>query len=517
MESRRKTVMKRHKSNQKYPVFHSGFTVLVLLTAFIFLATAFFTACNKKDEQAETAKETKTAVASQPAMATVTAQPQTQVDWKTAIERVAEKAIPTVVHIEVTEYQEVVNPMFPFDNDPFFQQFFGTRRGPRKFKRELKGLGSGIIMDAEGHILTNNHVAGGASKIDVLLSDGKHYPAKLVGADPKTDLAVIKISPDKPLPFATFGDSDKVQVGQWVVAIGQPLGLSQTVTQGIISAKHRKNIMNPSSYEDFLQTDAAINPGNSGGPLLDLQGEVIGINSAIMSQSGGFEGIGFSIPSNMALQVAKQLIAHGKVVRGWLGVSIQNLSPALAKSFGAKNNNGALIADMVKGGPADKAGLKRGDIVLAFGGKPIKDADTLRNEVAVTPIGQQTKITVLRNGKQVELEIKIGNLEDATKFFSASVKDRLGVTVRPVTKKEAEKYGLHPQQGVTIVWVDSKGPLGRAGFEVGDIILQINRHAIRSVQDLDTLTSMLGPRQGIMILAIDHRTGQKASVQVVVR
>ncbi len=507
--------MKIHESNDKYQASYSRLNIFLVVIAFVFLATGLFTACNKKDEQA--AKPKETAISSQPAQAPTATKSKTQADWSAAIERVAKKALPTVVHVEVTEYQEVVNPMFPFENNPFFQQFFGTPRGPRKFKRELKGLGSGIIMDAQGHILTNNHVAGGASKIDVLLSDGKHYPAKLVGADPKTDLAVIKISADRPLPFATFGDSDNVQVGQWVVAIGQPLGLSQTVTQGIISAKHRTGIMNPSSYEDFLQTDAAINPGNSGGPLLDLQGEVIGINSAIMSQSGGFEGIGFSIPSNMALQVAKQLIAHGKVVRGWLGVSIQNLTPALAKSFGAKGLNGALIADVVKGGPAEKAGLKRGDILLKFGEKDIKDADTLRNDVATTPIGAETKATVLRDGKQVEITLKIGNLEDAAKFFSASVKDRLGVTVRPVTKDETEKYGLHPQQGVAVAWVDPKGPLGRAGFEVGDIILQINRHAITSAQDLDTLTSTLGPHQGIMILALDHRTGQKAPVQVVVR
>jgi len=507
--------MQKNESNYKFPLFHSRLYALALVIALMFLTAGLLSACNKKDEQAAQPKET--AIASQSAQPSGATKVTTPADWRTAIERVAREAIPTVVHIEVTEYQEVVNPMFPFENDPFFQQFFGIPRGPRKFKRELKGLGSGIIMDAQGYILTNNHVAGGASKIDVLLWNGKHYPAKLVGADPKTDLAVIKISPDKPLPFATFGDSDKVQVGQWVVAIGQPLGLSQTVTQGIISAKHRTNIMNPSSYEDFLQTDAAINPGNSGGPLLNLQAEVIGINSAIMSQSGGFEGIGFSIPSNMALHVAKQLIAHGKVERGWLGVSIQNLTPALAKSFGAKGLNGALVADVVKAGPADKAGLKRGDIILAFGGNHIKDADTLRNDVAIAPIGQDTKVTVLRNGKQVELKVKIGNLQDAAKFFSASVKDRLGITVRPVTKKEAEKYGLHPQQGVAVAWVDPKGPFGRAGFEVGDIILQINRNAITSVQDLDTLASTLGPHQGIMILAIDHRTGEKASVQVVVR
>ena len=487
--------------------------IFPIAVLFVFLATGIFTTCSGKDEQAE--KKSKTAsVASEQKEASAAKQSQTPDDWRTAIERVAAKAIPSVVHIEVTEYQEVRNPMF---NDPFFGQFFGIPRGPRKFKRELKGLGSGIIMDAKGHILTNNHVAGGASKIDVLLADGRHYPAKLVGADPKTDLAVIKISATETLSVATFGDSDKVKVGQWVVAIGQPLGLSQTVTQGIISAKHRANIMNPSSYEDFLQTDAPINPGNSGGPVLNLKGEVIGINSAIMTQSGGSEGLGFAIPSTMAIQIAKQLIAHGKVVRGWLGVSIQNLTPDLAKSFGAKNLNGVLIADVMKGGPAEKAGLKRGDIILTFGGKEVKDADMLRNEVAITPIGEETKMTVFRDGKQIELTVKVGNMEDATKFFSASVKERLGATVRPVTKEEMEKYSLKPQQGVAITWVDPQGPLGRAGFEVGDIILQINKRVVTSVQDLDALTSTLGPKQGIMVLALDHRTGQEGYVRVMAR
>jgi serine protease Do len=488
---------------------------LLFAVLLVFLTTGFFTTCSGKDEQAKKAKAAP--VTSEKAEVSTARQPQTQDDWTTAIERVAEKAIPSVVHVEVTEYQEVTNPMFPFENDPFFGQFFGIPKGPRKFKRELKGLGSGIIMDAKGHILTNNHVAGGASKIDVLLADGRHYPAKLVGADPKTDLAVISISAQESLSIATFGDSDKVKVGQWVVAIGQPLGLSQTVTQGIISAKHRVNIENPSSYEDFLQTDAPINPGNSGGPLLNLQGEVIGINSAIMTQSGGSEGLGFAIPSNMAIQIAKQLIAHGKVVRGWLGVSVQNLTPDLAKSFGAKSLNGVLIADVVKGGPADKAGLERGDIILTFGGKEVKDADRLRNEVAITPIGEETKMTVFRDGKQIELTVKVGNMADAAKFYSSSVKARLGITVGPVTKEEMEKYGLEPQQGVAIMWVDRKGPLGRAGFEVGDIILQVNKRAVTSVQDLDALTNTLGPKQGIMVLALDHRTGEKAYDRVTTR
>jgi len=265
---------------------------------------------------------------------------------------VAKQTIPAVVHIEVTERQEVANPFTPFEGDPLFRRFFDVPRMPRKFRREIMGLGTGMIMDAQGHILTNYHVANGATKIEVLLANGQQYPARVVGTDPKTDLAVLKIDAKEPLPFVTFGDSDIVEVGDWVVAIGHPRGLDQTVTHGIISAKHRRGITDPSSYQDFLQTDAAINPGNSGGPLLNLRGEVIGVNAAIASQTGGFEGIGFAIPSNMAVSVAKALIAHGKVERAWLGVSVQDVTPKLATSFGMKAPKGALIADVAKGGPA---------------------------------------------------------------------------------------------------------------------------------------------------------------------
>ena len=237
------------------------------------------------------------------------------VDLSTAIVQVARQNIPAVVHIDVMEKQEVANPFSPFDDDPFFRNFFGNQRSPKKFQRELKGLGTGMIMDGNGHILTNHHVAGGATKIEVSLSDGRKFPAKLVGSDPKTDLAVIRINA-KELPHVSFGDSDRMDVGEWVVAIGHPRGLDQTVTQGIISAKHRMGITDPTGYQDFLQTDAAINPGNSGGPLLNLYGEVIGVNTVISTQSGGSEGIGFAIPSNMALHVAKTIIARGKVETG---------------------------------------------------------------------------------------------------------------------------------------------------------------------------------------------------------
>src|SRR5208283_1823849 len=332
------------------------------------------------------------------------------VNLVTAIEDVAKKAIPSVVHIEVTEKQTVTNPLLPFQNDPFFQHFFGNQKMPKKFEREITGLGSGIIIDAKGHILTNSHVVNGATKMTVVLSDGRSYTGKsvkVIGVDTKTDLGVIQILDKGSFPFATFGDSDKIKVGQWVVAIGHPEGLDQTVTQGIISAKHRRGITDPSSYQDFIQTDAAINPGNSGGPLLDLNGEVIGVNAAIMSGSGGFEGIGFAIPSNMALRVSRQLIAIGKVERGWLGLTIQNLTPELASSFGVSDTNGVLVANVLKGGPAGKAGIRQGDIITAYQGKPIDNPDEFRNEIAAAAIGQTITLSILRDGKSWDVNIKV--------------------------------------------------------------------------------------------------------------
>ena len=439
------------------------------------------------------------------------------VDLSTAIMEVAKKNLPAVVYIEVTQSQEVVNPMLPFENDPFFRRFFGNPKMPRKFKQEMKGLGSGMILDPEGHILTNYHVAGAATKVEVVLADGSRYPAKLVGGDPKTDLAVIHISTKERLPHVTFGDSDKVEVGEWVVAIGAPRALEKTVTQGIISAKHRRGITDPSSYQDFLQTDAAINPGNSGGPLLNLRGEVIGVNAVIASESGGFEGIGFAIPSNMAQHIAKVLIAHGKVERGWLGVSIQDLTPELAQTAHLEVPKGAYVVEVVKGGPAEKGGLQKGDVVVGYQGKEVTDAGGLRNQVAVTPIGEEARLAVWREGKKVELVVKIGRLEDATRILASAIKERLGITARPVTSKEAEKYGLQSNQGVAIATVEPKGPLGEAGFEVGDIILGIDGQPIQGMEGFVALVGSLKPQQKVALIALDHRTGNTGSVEATVR
>ena len=435
----------------------------------------------------------------------------------TAIAEVAKQNIPAVVHIEVTQRQELANPLLPFENDPFFRYFFSLPRMPRKFKRELKGLGTGMIMDEQGHILTNNHVVGGATEINVLLADGKTYPAKPVGADSKTDLAVIRITAKDPFPHVTFGDSDAVDVGEWVVAIGHPRGLDQTVTQGIISAKHRQGITDPSGYQDFLQTDAAINPGNSGGPLLNLRGEVIGVNAAIVSESGGFEGIGFAIPSNMALHIAKMLIARGKVERGWLGVSIQDLTPELAKSFGLDAPKGALVAEVAKDGPGEKAGLKRGDVILSYQGKDVRNASALRNEVANTPVGKEVKLIVWRDVKKKELAVAIGNAENISKMLAASVNRRLGGEVRAVAPQEMQELGLEPDEGVAIASVDRKGPLSEVGFEPGDIILEVDGQPVEGVESFLEIVNSLQPGQEVTMLAIDRRSGQSGYLQVVVR
>jgi len=443
--------------------------------------------------------------------------PSRAVDIESAFINVANRTLPTVVYIEVTESRVVENPLLPFQNNPFFKRFFGTPKMPKKFRQEVKGLGSGVIMDAAGHILTNNHVAGGATKMEVTLADGSRLPAKLVGADPKTDLAVIKISAPGSLPHAVFGDSDKIRVGEWVVAIGAPRALEKTVTQGIVSAKHRTGITDPSGIEDFLQTDAAMNPGNSGGPLLNLYGQVIGINTAIASSSGGSEGIGFTIPSNMAVYVAQALVAHGKVVRGWLGVAIRDVTPELAKNARLETLKGAAVVAVVPGGPADRAGLKKDDVVTAYNGKEVPDSGSLRNDVAQTPPGQSARVTILRDGKREALTVTIGTEEEATRLATASVEERLGVEVRSPTSTEADRYNLPAGIGAFVVKVDAGGPSGAAGIEVTDIILAIDDQPVSGPEGLAGVLSTMKAGQKAKAVVLDHRTGDQVEVEVVVK
>jgi serine protease Do len=462
---------------------------------------------------------------SQPSPATVQSAPQAQaaaqktaapaINLTTAIERVAQETIPAVVHIEITEHQQVANPFYQYRNDPFFKYFFGLpKKMPKELQRELMGLGTGMIIDSQGHILTNYHVVGGANKIQVTLADGSQYPAEVVGTDPKTDLGVIKISAPKPLPHVMFANSDDVKVGQWVVAIGHPRGLDQTVTQGIISATHRTGITDPNDYQDFLQTDAPINPGNSGGPLLNLQGQVVGVNSAILSQSGGFEGIGFAIPSNMATHVAQELITSGKVERGWIGLSGQDLNPELAKTFGLASPKGVLVADVMSGGPADKAGIKRGDVILDYQGAEVPDAATLRNDVAEAKIGQEATFTVWRSDQKQEIRVQIGSEAEALKMLTVSVENRLGVEVKDLTAEEARQYGMIRPEGVVIRSVDPKGPLGKVGFEPGDVIMALNQEPIDDVGSFASLVTNLPHHKKVVLLALNHRNGQTAYVPV---
>ncbi|HVN72150.1 MAG TPA: Do family serine endopeptidase [Desulfomonilia bacterium] len=446
-----------------------------------------------------------------------TATPMNERDFRNAIINVAKQNIPAVVHIEVTQRQEVINPFSGFDNDPFFRHFFDFPQTPRKFKRELKGIGTGMIINDDGFILTNNHVVTGATRIQVILPNESQYEAKVIGTDPKTDLAVIKVNAKEKLPHVTFGDSDKVQVGEWVVAIGHPRGLDQTVTQGIISAKHRQGITDPNTYQDFLQTDAAINPGNSGGPLLNLDGQVIGVNSIIASQSGGSEGLGFAIPSNMAIHISKSLMGSGKVQRGWLGISLQDIAFDKMKSLKLDSTKGAYVMDVMKDSPAAKAGIKAGDVILTFDGKDITDSGALRNLVASTPIGKEVKLGIIRDGQKLSIAIRVGNLEDASKIMESSIRNKLGVDVRPLKESETSRYGIDQDQGVAISWLDQNGPMAKAGFEINDVIIKIDDQPIDSVEKFTYIVNTMKSHQTVTIYVIDHRTGQTGYIQVQTR
>jgi serine protease Do len=443
------------------------------------------------------------------------AQKSGPVDLTTAIADVAQKAMPAVVHIEVTQRVDVPTAVFPFESDPFFRYFFGPPQGPRSYKREMHGIGTGMTIDSDGHIVTNNHVISGATKITVKTASGEEFEAKIVGVDPKTDLAVIKIKPPKNIPYLTFGNSDKLRVGEWVVAIGNPRGLEQTVTAGIISAKHRTGILDPSSYQDYIQTDAAINPGNSGGPLINLAGEVIGVNAAIVSESGGFEGIGFAIPSNMAKAIADDLLKTGKVVRGWLGVSVQDVTAPLVKSLNLKVLKGAWVAEVFRGGPAEKAGIKKGDVVVSYDGAALENANDFRNRVAATRVGKKVEIGLLRKGEKITLQAVVSAYKPSPRMASVELKNKLGVEVKEISILEARRKRLDSREGVILTKVDPNGPAGRAGLEAGDIILQINNQTVRGIHDYNRIVEQVRRDEGILLLVRDIHTGDVGYLTVV--
>ena len=439
------------------------------------------------------------------------------IDLTTAIAEVAQQTMPSVVHIEVIQRVQVPSPVFPFEGDSFFRFFFGAPPRPRFDRREVRGIGTGMIIDGDGHIITNNHVVNGATKVQVKIASGEEMEAKIVGADPKTDLAVIKIKLPPNTPHLKFGDSDKLRVGEWVVAIGNPRGLEQTVTAGIISAKHRAGILDPSSYQDFIQTDAAINPGNSGGPLLNLWGEVIGVNAAIVSESGGFEGIGFAIPSNMATAVAESLIKTGKVTRGWLGVSLQEVTPSLARSLNLKSSKGALVAEVTKGGPAEKAGIRRGDVIVNLDGGPVENANELRNRLAGTRVGKRVEVVLLRKGERITVQPVVEAYLPSPRMAALELESRLGMEVKEISILEARKRRLNSRDGVLVAQVDPQGPAAQAGLEAGDIVYQINQQTLRGLKDYHRIVEQLHSGQEALLLVRDWRTGETGYLTVEVQ
>jgi serine protease Do len=377
------------------------------------------------------------------------------------------------------------DPFRDFFGEDFFERFFGD--APQRDYVQ-RSLGSGFIIDREGHIITNNHVIEGASEIRVRLSTEKELPAEVVGRDQKTDLALIKVKSGKDLPMVELGDSDTLEIGEWVMAIGNPFGLAQTVTVGIVSAKGR--VIGSGPYDDFIQTDASINPGNSGGPLFNLKGEVVGINTAIVATG---QGIGFAIPINVAKEIIPQLQKKGKVTRGGIGVYVQKLTPDLAKSFGLEQSKGALVADVIPGSAAETGGIHRGDIIIKFNGRDIDEMNELPRVVAGTPVGKEVEVVVLREGKPLTLKLKVGELKEETQAAASAEKTKLelGMNVQEITPEMARQLRLAEPGGIVVTLVEPGSTAEEAGMQRGDIIREVNGRSIRKLSDYQAAISKI--------------------------
>jgi serine protease Do len=402
----------------------------------------------------------------------------------------AEKLKPSVVNISTEKTVKPGRPSLrgpdaPGGNDPFdefFERFF---RGTPQAPRTARSLGTGFIISEDGYILTNDHVVDGADDIKVKLSDGREFKGEVRGLDPKLDLALVKIDAGEGLPAAKLGESEDIRVGEWVMAIGNPFGLEQTVTVGIVSAKGR--VIGAGPYDDFIQTDASINPGNSGGPLFNVQGEVIGINTAIVA---GGQGIGFAIPVNMAKQIIPQLRDEGRVIRGWLGVTVQALNQELAESFGLKNTHGALISEIVKGSPAEKAGLQRGDVILTYDGQQIVELNDLPRLVAATSVDRTVKVTIFRDGKERTVKVTVGLLNEGPQQTSAGkneVGGALGITAANLTPELVERFGLAGKEGILITRIEPDGPAAAANLVVGDLIVEADGKEVKTVSAFEEI------------------------------
>jgi serine protease Do len=415
----------------------------------------------------------------------------------TSFAPVVKKVAPAVVKVFTTTKAHNMAYSGPPEMDDLFRHFFGDQFGGRSQRRAYSppqtGIGSGVIATKDGYILTNNHVVDGADEVQVALQDGREFTAKVIGRDPKSDVAVIKIEA-KDLPALQMADSEKVEVGDVVLAIGNPFGIGQTVTSGIVSATGRSGAVNL-DYEDFIQTDAAINPGNSGGALVDAEGRLIGINTAILSRTGGNQGIGFAIPANLARDVMEGLVKDGHVTRGQLGVYLKNITPALAKKFDLKDTNGALVAEVEPGSPADKAGIKGGDILVEFNGKKVTDSHHLKFEVARTHPGESVAVKVLRDGSSKSMEVAIGN-SDGTEHLAKAEKSTKddngtlnGVTVADLDRQTRQEFEVPPTvKGVVISDVSPDSAAAGAGLRRGDVILEINRKPVKTADEAVRLT-----------------------------
>ncbi len=464
------------------------FPMAVILAAMLAALGTFAPAAHAQDQAIQSLRETGKAFA-----------------W------VAKKVSPAVVFIQVEKTVQR-SPMQGFPTpfgDDFFRRFFGIPapqgqphqfQAPAQPQRKIVAQGSGFIFTPDGYIMTNNHVVADADKVTVRLEDGREFKGKVVGADPHSDVAVVKIDA-KNLPVLPLGDSDKLEVGEWVIAVGNPFGLSHTITAGIVSAKGRSSV-GITDYENFIQTDAAINPGNSGGPLVNLDAQAVGINTAIFSRSGGYMGIGFAIPINMAKAIADQLIKHGTVIRGYLGIAIQDLTPELAKSFKLKPESGVLVAQVTKNSPAEKAGLKRGDVIVEFDGKPVTKAGPFRNRVALKTPGSKTQIKVLRDGKAKTLTVVIGKLPEKGVLTSKSSQQlsKLGITVQALTPELAKQLGYEGLSGVVIAQVDPGSVAAMAGLQPGILIEEVNRVPVKSIDDFQRAVKKTPPHGTLLLL-----------------
>jgi serine protease Do len=407
----------------------------------------------------------------------------------------AKQLTPAVVNIKVTKIEKTG---FPWPNGPGnpFGRFFGVPQHPEKVP--VQGAGSGVIINADGTILTNNHVVEGAKEVTVTLADKEEFKAQVVGRDPKTDLAVLKIAAGKKLPAAKLGDSDELQVGDWVMAVGNPFGLGDTVTSGIVSAKGR--VIGAGPYDDFIQTDASINPGNSGGPLFNMKGEIVGINTAIISSG---QGIGFAIPVNTAKPLIPQLVAKGKVTRGYLGVNIQGISPEIAAAMKLSDAKGALVADVVPGSPAEKAGMKRGDVIVGFDGKQVQGSHDLPAMVAGTPVDTEVRVTVVRDGKDQQLFTKIapmGSDETAMDEPRQSAQGKWGMQLQDLNPQVAKELGVKADQGAVVVGIQPGSPADNAAIKQGDVILEVNRQPVKSVKDVKDQVAKAGDKDTLLLL-----------------